>query len=437
CRGPTTSRDLANALGLTPSRVEEALRRLELEGFVMRCRSESAVSPPRYVARRLLARIHAYTVQRLRREIEPVSQRDFMRFLLEWQHVTPAARLRGPQAVLRVIDQLQGFEAAAGAWEPELLRARIADYDPKWLDELCWSGELVWGRLAPARPARDEAQQRSQVTRSSLITLLRRADLDWLLAAARGSTAAREPVTHETARILDELSRRGALFSSELAHASGYSRRDVEDALWEGVALGRLTCDGFHAVRALVGASQEPHTAVPRLPIGFRKPGSSLPRGDGRWALLPDPTPSMDPDELAEAVAGQLLHRWGVLTIELIRQETTSLSIRDLISALRRLEARGLVRGGRFVSGFSGEQYALTEALETLRSVRKQALAEVEVRLSACDPLNLVGVVVPGARVPRLRGNWVLYRDGLPIDDRTGFAENGDAAHATRREYEL
>ncbi len=416
CSGPVTLEQLRASTWLADAELAIALARLEGEGFAVRGNFDPALSGEQFVARRLLARIHGYTIERLRRAIEPVSARDFMRFLLQFQRVTPATRRSGRAGLLAVIEQLQGFEAAVASWESEILRARLHDYRPEWLDALSWSGDVVWGRLSSPRPASDTgtAAALSSLSRATPITLTTREDFPWLLRAARGQASA-GPSLHEDAnRVIAALVQRGALFASELVTQTGLSPSQVEEALWDGVARGLIASDGFEAVRARHTA-RSGGVAFGLRRAGLRRGARGSFAGEGRWALLPPADTQADADALAEAVAEQLLARWGVVVRELVQRESLELPYRDILWALRRLEARGKARGGRFVAGFVGEQYALPEAVELLREVRKREPNDEIVRLCGCDPLNLVGVIVPGARVAALRTQFVTYRDGVPL----------------------
>lgn len=410
--GPISAAELARRTGIDEASVALALARLRHEGFALSGRFEGETATEQFCARRLLDRIHRYTRDRLRREIEPVSPQDFMRFLLRWQGVTPDTRRGGQRGVAAVVEQLQGFETAVAAWESDVLAARIEGYRPEWLDALCFSGQLVWGRLSP-RTAPLLARRSATISRATPITLAFRADLPWLQAALGG--AAPRPLTSElppaAAALVARLKERGALFSSELEAELGLSTSELNDALWDAVARGVVSSDGFGALRGLLRRRAEPLRAPRPLSRLRRGAGSELSR-EGRWSLLTPARAALEPDALAEAVAEQLLSRWGVVFADLVARESLALPYRELTWALRRLEARGVVRGGRFVNGFVGEQYALPEAVDQLRSVRRSEPTGQRVELSACDPLNLVGIVLPGARVPAQRGRSLILQDG-------------------------
>ncbi|HTT91626.1 MAG TPA: DEAD/DEAH box helicase [Acidimicrobiales bacterium] len=424
--GPVTVEGLASECSLSPSRVLVGLARLEAEGFAMQGRFDPELgTEQQWCARHLLARLHSYTQNRLRREIEPVTSQDFMRFLLRWQHVAVGTRRQGRAGLLSVIEQLQGFELAAGAWEEAIFPARVEGYQQRWLEDLCLSGEVTWGRLSLRPPDADGQPRRGASTpsRATPVTFTLRTDLPWLTGAIRGDAEPEEPVHGAGRDVLDALHAHGAMFSSDLPAATRRLPTEVQEGLWDLVARGIVTADGFGAVRSLF--SSRDSWARRHLPerrrLGLRpRPASQMALrrpGEGRWALLASAAHSgshaMATDELAEHVAGQLLARWGVVFWDLASHEDLAVPWREILWALRRFEARGLVRGGRFVNGFAGEQYALPEALDELRHVRRSQRKGELVRLSAADPLNLSGIVLPGRRVPALRTNSLLFRDGL------------------------
>jgi len=437
--GPTTAAALAARLRLASSDVEGALARVELEGNVLRGRFDARLDATdgaqevQWCERRLLARINRRMLDGLRREIEPASAADYLRLLLAWQHAAPGTEVEGRAGLLRVIEQLQGFEAAAGAWEREILPARVRRYDPAWLDALCLSGEVTWGRLA----ARESAAAPS---RAAPIALVRRRDLSWLLAPREGlddtqlSAAARDVVAY--------LREAGASFVDDLVQGARRLRTEVEDALWELVGAGRVTGDGFAGLRALVSATGTRGTARGRWHARWTRRqggGGSLINGAGggigagRWALLRPPPSSATPEETVEAMARQYLRRYGVLIREVLAREPQAPPWRELLRCLRRMEMRGEIRGGRLVAGFVGEQFALPEALESLRALRratengKPRSGDV-VRLSGCDPLNLAGIIAPGERVTATLGNHLVLRDGVPVTGQPGSEDEGGAA---------
>jgi ATP-dependent Lhr-like helicase len=411
-RGPATVPELAVVSGLSESLIVRGLAQLEVEGFAIRGHFTRPLGPEEYCSRRLLSRIHAYTRQRRRREVEPVTARDFMRFLLRWQHLADGTRREGRFGVLAVIEQLQGFEIATGAWESSILAGRVEGYRREWLDELCMSGQVCWGRLSVRDTDPDGAPRRSGLTpsRATPITLAVRDDLPWLLRAARGDLAPAEPAEGRTSDVLVALRQHGALFRPDLATVTGRLPYEVDEALWDGVARGLITADGFRAVRSLLRRGTAERYAPTR---GLRRGMRSAAGASGRWSLLPGPNVRADRDELAEAVAEQLAARWGVVFRDVAVRENLAIPWRDVLWAFRRMEARGTMRGGRFVSGFSGEQYAHPDAIEVLKSVRKQQHHGETVRISAADPLNLTGIVLPGPRVPAIAANTITYVDGV------------------------
>ena len=344
---------------------------------------------PEWCHRRLLARIHRLTIGRLRREIEPVTTADFVRFLHRWQHMAPGTQLHGADGVLHVIRQLQGFEISAAAWEAEILPSRVAQYNPEFLDQLCLSGEVMWGRLSP-HPAFDNNDDgrthRVRPTRVAPLTLFLREDAEWLLAGPQPASDA--SLSHPAREVLAELQHRGASFFPELARATGRLASEVEDALWELVAAGLVTADGFENLRALVD---------PKRRAGEGRGRLARPRhAAGRWALLRragGPAGEISPASFAR----QLLQRWGVVFRDLATRETLAPPWRDLLVELRRMEARGEIRGGRFAQAFLGEQFALPEALDLLRAVRRAGESGDLPEVPPADPLRLSGVLLPAA----------------------------------------
>ncbi|MGE5760740.1 MAG: ATP-dependent DNA helicase, partial [Gemmatimonadota bacterium] len=413
--GPTTAAAIAAALGLPQADVDFGLGALEQEGFVLRGRFTPGVTELEWCERRLLARIHRYTLDRLRREIEPVAAADFMRFLFRWQRLADETRAEGPEGLAAVLDILDGFELPAGAWESDVLPARVADYDPLWLDGLCLSGEIAWGRLSAAPVG--NGGHKSGPIRTTPLALFRRERGEVWRAIAPERNATELPLSHAARAACDALESRGASFFGDLVNATGLLRTEAEKGLGELVAWGLVVSDSFAGLRALLVPSER------RQPIGrLRRRGRSAPFGvetAGRWSrtgrrsLLPE-------EQQAEAVAWMLLRRYGVVFRRLVERETVLVPWRDVLRVFRRLEARGEIRGGRFVGGFSGEQYALSEAVGTLRAVRRGATTGALVAVSGADPLNLVGIIVPGDPLPALAGNRVLYRDGVAVAVREG-----------------
>ncbi len=412
--GPTTAAELAASLGVATGDIDFALGALEHEGFVLRGRFTPGRSELEWCERRLLARVHRYTLDRLRQEIEPVSAADFMRFLFRWQRVAPGARAEGPDGLTAVLELLDGYEVPAGAWETDVLPARLEDYDPLWLDGLCLSGAVAWGRLSAAPPSQGHKSGPIRATPTALFKR-ERGDIWRALSAQPDATAL--PLSHSGRAVLDTLDQRGASFFGDLVNATGLLRTEVEKGLGELVAWGLVTSDSFAGLRALLVPSQR------RRPIGgFGRRGRSAPFGietAGRWSRVRRGSLLSD-EQLAEAVAWQLLRRYGVVFRRLVARESLLAPWRDILRAYRRLEARGEIRGGRFVGGFSGEQYALTEAVGLLRAVRRDEARGEVVALSGADPLNLAGIITPGDTVAAVATNRILYRDGIPVAVKEG-----------------
>jgi ATP-dependent Lhr-like helicase len=430
--GPTTVARIASSMGVATNEIELALLALESEGLVLRGHFTPDAQETEWCERRLLARIHRYTINRLRQEIEPVSSADYMRFLFNWHQVGIEEQREGAEALLSVIEQLEGFEAPAAAWEGDVFPLRLLDYDPAWLDTLCLAGKVAWLRLTP--PKNGYASERAVgPVRTTPIALLTRKQL----AAWRGSSAelqmADVDLSPRANCIVEFLEARGASFFEDLVEGTGLLHTQVEDALGELVAWGLVTADSFSGLRALLVPSNK------RRPLaGRRRRGKVATFGiedAGRWSLLrlavsadsesssssashsssPSPSGRGQGEEAVEKIARTLLRRYGVVFKRVLERESTLPPWRELLRVYRRLEARGEIRGGRFVAGFSGEQYALPEAVGTLRELRRQRDPDRFVSLSAADPLNLTGLITPGQRLPALTPNRVLYRDGAPV----------------------
>ncbi|GAA0523036.1 DEAD/DEAH box helicase [Pigmentiphaga daeguensis] len=413
--GPLGLPRIAADLRLPETVVAAALARLEAEGYVMRGRFHPQARQEEWCERHLLARIHRYTIKRLRREIEPVERQDFMRFLLAWQHVAPDARLHGPGSLPQVIDQLEGYEAAAGAWESDILPARLDAYSPGWLDGLSQAGKVVWMRLA------SQGKSTAGPVRATPMVLLPRRHLGpWQALVPLDQQA---ELSARAQRVREALASHGAMFFDELLGDTRLLPNELETALGELVAAGAANADSYAGLRALlVPASQR--TAHQRRRSRHGTAPNQMDQA-GRWALLrrpaaTDPAPPgkrtrTDPQVL-EHIAQVLLRRYGVVFWRLLEREARWLPPwRELLPVLHRLEARGDVRGGRFVAGLAGEQFALPEAIPLLRGIRRREPGGELACVCAADPLNLAGVLLPGEKIPALAGNRVLYRDGLPV----------------------
>lgn len=379
--GPTTTAALAGRLSLPQLEVEIALAHLEAEGQILRGNFTSAEAE--FCHRRLVARIHRLTLGRLRKEIEPATAADFMRFLTRWQHMARGSQLHGVDGVYHILKQLQGYEIPAAAWESAVLPRRIVDYDPELLDRLCLSGEIAWGRLSPHKAFDpDSPTKRVRPTRIAPIAIFRREDFP-LLAMPRADV----PLSHPARDVYDALKSRGACFFVDLVRSSGRLASEVEDALWELVAAGLVTADGFDNLRALLD---------PKRRAGEGRGRMNRPRHSaGRWALLDRPEGEANNVEFFAKV---LLDRWGVVFRDLLAREPLAPAWRDLLVTYRRMEARGEIRGGRFITGFVGEQFARPEAVDMLRLVRRSGNTGEDVEVALADPLNLTGIVIPGPR---------------------------------------
>ncbi|GAB3102745.1 DEAD/DEAH box helicase [Lysobacter terrae] len=422
--GPTPAAALAAALAVAQSDIDFALLKLETEGYVMRGRFSPHAIEEEWCERHLLARIHRYTIGKLRREIEPVEPRDFMRFLFDWQRVSKSARVSGPEALAGVLAQLEGFEAPAAAWEGELLPARVSDYSISWLDDLCTAGRVAWTRL---RGATSEANGngRTAPVRATPVVLVPRRHLAFWTPLTASSLDEGPALSSRAQRVADYLRDHGASFFDELVTGAHLLHTELEDALAELVARGRVTCDSYAGLRALLVPQSKRPAAFGRR--GRRTALLGI-EDAGRWTLTRravrpanegsknGKTESRSDPEGIEHIARTLLRRYGVVSWRVLEREAPWLPPwRELLRVYHRLEARGEIRGGRFIAGLSGEQFCLPEAIAALRQVRKRALDGEWLALSALDPLNLVGTVVAGAKVPRQLGARVLWRDGLPV----------------------
>jgi ATP-dependent Lhr-like helicase len=423
---PTTASELGGLLGIPASEIEKALLRMEASGAILRgnftgstragapaphetAPHEPALHETEWCDRRLLARIHRLTVATLRKQIEPVTPAQFMRWLVRWQHVAPGSQVQGERATLEILRQLQGFEVPANAWESQVLARRIAGYDPSWLDQLCLTGAVGWGRLSP-HPATLEASNgnsRRRVIPTSVapITFFVREEADWM--QPHESISESQGLSPVARQIFEYLRQRGASFFADIVRATGKLKAEVETGLWELVAGGLVTADGFDNLRSLID---------PKRRAGQGSGRVSRPRHTaGRWAILHTDS-AVERERSVEATCWMLLKRYGVVFRDVLARESNLPKWRELQPAFRRLEARGEIRGGRFVDGFLGEQYALPVAVESLRATRKLLPTGEVVTISAADPLNLVNIVVPGERVPAISGRTVSYRDGVLLE---------------------
>jgi ATP-dependent Lhr-like helicase len=384
--GPTTAASLAESLDIATSEADAALLKLESEGVVLRGYFNG---PEQWCDRRLLARIHRYTLNRLRSEIEPVTAADFMRFLFAWQHVAPASRLTGTDGLRAVIGVLDGYEVAAGSWERSILPARIDRYESSMLDMLCLTGEVGWARLSPPSGAA------VPVNATPMALFLREHAATWQALRAIGEEQV--ALSDNALRVLEQLRSRGASFSRDL----DLDAETLRTVLGELVSHGLVSSDGFAGLRMLISRTARPDMA-------------------GRWSLLERAGNEDDRENAVELQARVFLKRYGVVFRRLLARETNAAPWRELARVYRRLEARGEIRGGRFVTGMSGEQFALPDAIERLREIRRSPADGSVIVLSTSDPLNLTGILTSGERVRAVAGNRIAYRDGVAVSVMEG-----------------
>jgi ATP-dependent Lhr-like helicase len=462
-------------LALSAADVEKALLRMEAAGTVLRGKftSSSGAQSPRtdielrstgqpmavvptlpamalpapaeteWCERRLLARIHRLTVGMLRKQIEPVTAAQFMRWLMRWQHVAPGSQVSGERGVLEVVQQLQGFEIPANAWERQILARRVADYDPKWLDQLCLTGAVGWGRLSPHPATLESAviptdgtkptrQRRVIPTSVAPITFFVREDADWMALSKNPHFAenrresgrddleeVKSGLSHGAQLVLEFLRQRGASFFADIVRGTGKLKAEMETSLWELVAAGVVTADGFDNLRSLIDPKRRAGQGVGKM---------TRPRHNaGRWALLRADV-GVERPRAMEAACWMLLRRYGIVIRDVLARESNLPSWRELLMAFRRLEDRGEIRGGRFVDGFLGEQFALPIAVESVRAMRSLPLSGEALTLSSADPLNLVGILVPGEKIPAISGKSVSYRDGVAVAPEVTLASLPEVA---------
>ena len=440
--GPTTTNALAVMLGIAPRPILQALLAMELQGLALRGAFENTATEDdletEWCERRILQRIHRLTLGTLRKRIEAVPPATYMKWLLGWQHLAPQTQLAGEEGLLQVLSQLEGFEAPAVEWERTLLPSRVANYDPAWLDGLCLSGAVGWGRVSPhpAWSAGDGAAPRRVIpTNAAPITFFVRESADWLPHALAAQCVEEEALARalsgDALAVRALLRQRGACFSNDLQRVLGFTRPQVQHALWELATAGLASADGFDQLRGMMDPRRKSAAAAPS---SLNKRAAARTTA-GRWSLLcdePEVTPAVRPtpaerqaeaiaaarqlDAAYESAARMLLCRYGVLFRDLLGRESNAPRWRDLLGVLRRLEARGEIRGGRFVTGFGGEQFALPEAVESLRLARHGAFDE-EIRVAGADPMNLAGIAVPGARVAAVPGRFVRFRNGMVVAD--------------------
>jgi ATP-dependent helicase Lhr and Lhr-like helicase len=435
--GPATALSFAASLNLDPSAVYQAFLAMEMQGLLMRGAFEAPATTEdheiEWCERRILQRIHRLTLSTARKQIEAVPPAVYMRWLLDWQHLTSQSQLGGEEGVLEALRQLEGFEAPAIEWERTLLPARVSGYDPRWLDALCLSGAVGWGRISPhpAWFAQEEGANRPRrviPTNAAPITFYIRETADWLpYALAQQSVEEASlavALSSEAMKVRELLQQRGACFSNDIQRILGLTRAQAQHALWELATAGLAAADGFDQLRACMDPRRKPTLTEPTSRRAVRSSA-------GRWSLLSEPAESPKPqttqavieaarrtDAALESAARMLLQRYGILFRDLLARESNAPKWRDLLGILRRLEARGEIRGGRFVSGFGGEQFALPEAVDSLRSARNRDSSAI-VTVAAADPANLAGIVIPGERVPSIPGRQVRFCNGQLYADES------------------
>ena len=424
CLGPVTARLLAQPLRLPASVAGVALMALEQEGFVIQGRFDPRQSETEWCERGLLARIHRYTLKQLRSEIQPVSPADFMRFLFNWQGLEEPAE--GATALERVMLQLEGVSLPAGSWEEDILPARLQPYYANQLDVLCSSGRLTWLRLQP--PAGKDSRRKQPAVRSTPLAFIFRAHLPvWY----RAETAMIEGLSTQAVKVLEVLRQWGASFFDDLQQQTGLLNTQLEHALGELVAWGLVNSDQYQGLRAMIA----PHKTRQR---SRRRSAAQAPlAAGGRWSLIRPPLPQEDESQRVEHIARTLLSRYGVIFRKLLDRESGLPPWRDLLYVLRRFEARGEIRGGRFVQGFAGEHFALPEAVSLMREIRKSKGTGQLITISSADPLNLTGIITPGKRVSAQAGHRILYRDGKPIAINRGSKISIDDAVPENEHWQI
>jgi len=407
--GPTTVEIMAAAVALPIPRVEAALAALEHEGFALRAAELG------WCARRLLARIHRLTLDRLRRQIEPVGVELFLRFLFQWNHLAPGTQLQGPDGLMAIVGQLQGFEAPAAVWERYLLPQRMSRYEPHWLDELCLGGDVTWGRVSVLGQEPPTDGRTRSVGHHLPLSLMAREDIDWI--RWRYADASDPLLSHGAQAVLKQLTQHGASFMKDFVSSTRLLPSQLDEALRELVAVGAITADSFAQLRTLIARRRISH----RRP----RPARPTPRGHGRWTRLQQPTDLVSIQEGAATEhevwqhwARLLLRRYGILFKDLLTREVATPPWYRLLPALRRMESRGEVRGGRFVLGVGGEQYGLSEAVDALRRLRDQTAEPEVICVSSADPANLVGVLTPDPRVRVHRETLIAFSGGRFVGTR-------------------
>jgi ATP-dependent Lhr-like helicase len=402
--GPVTAESLGNMMHLPVEAINQALYRLENEGFVIRG-NFSGTNGTEWCERRLLARIHRYTIKKLRSEIQPVSAADYMRFLFSWHQADPGSQAEGPVALEHILQKLEGFEAPAAAWEGDILPARVTDYDYQWLDNLCVAGKISWGRFRSSVP--------STPVKNTPISFVSRRHLDaWKKKQSSVVDSIISALSPKAKQVFEVLLSQGALFFEDIINKTRLFQSQAEDVLGELISAGLVTSDSFTGLRALLVPDKYKTTAGSRRNAGLFSMTYA-----GRWSLIASMPENYihDSQEEIQTIAHALLRRYGILFRKLSEKEDLAPPWRELVRVLRLLELQGQIRGGRFIEGVWGEQYALPEAITELRQIKKKEKTGTLISISAADPLNLTGVLTPGKRITGYSGNRILYRDGIPV----------------------
>jgi ATP-dependent Lhr-like helicase len=422
--GPVTAAQLGAPLGIPTEQINMALLVLEQEGYVIQGRFTHTTQEVEWCERALLARIHRYTVKKLRKEIEAVSPVDYMRFLFAWHRIEEKAD--GKEALAAILEQLEGYALPAYSWERDILPSRLDLYIPDWLDNLCTSGRFTWLRAAikeanAKETTTDETPKKRKpapVKNTPISIFMRQHAGYWCNPDSLSNNV--KNLSANAHKVYTILKNHGASFFFDLVTSTLLLRTQVEGALAELVSYGLVTSDNFTGLRALITPSNKKPNYRSRR--NYRYSNNNI-EDAGRWTLIQNSLPRQSEDkaiapfdiEQTEHVARTLLNRYGVVFRKVLEKESALPPWRDLLYVYRRMEARGEIRGGRFVSGFAGEQFALPEAVTALRNTRKKPKSGDLITISAVDPLNLTGLVTPGQRVPATINNRILYKDGKPI----------------------
>jgi ATP-dependent Lhr-like helicase len=427
--GPVTVELLARPLGLPAPRIEAALMALEQQGIVLQGRFTPGAEIAEWCERGLLARIHRYTLKQLRREIEPVAPNVYMRFLFHWHGLhEPGA---GESTLAKALHQLEGCNLPASCWEHDILSRRIKPYFASELDQLCTSGKFIWLRL---KALGDSAPK--SAGKNTPVALVAREHLDSWRAFAPVPDIEALALSGNARKVHAAIKEWGASFFQELAAETGLLKTQLEEALGELAAAGLITSDSFQGLRTLVTPQKILHRRGRRYPI--YDPFAAA----GRWSLLrPLRAPSAEHYPAVEHIARVLLKRYGVVFRKVLDREENLPGWRDLLYVYRRMEARGELRGGRFVQGFAGEQFALPEAVSLLRDLRKPPVSPELAVINAADPLNLTGIVTPGDRIPSIHSQRLVYKDGVPLAYGSGknvhYLRTLDAEHQWQLQWAL